>query len=62
MVPNKESRAMRGLSEMLSGQRLALVTEEVLAGSRGVVFFVVAREQGCQTLVDVFHISPHGVL
>ena len=41
---------------------LALVAEEVLAGSRGVVFFVLAGEQGSQLFVDVVHISPRGVL
>ena len=41
-------------------EELALVAEEVLAGSRGVVFFVLAGEQGSQTLIDVFHISPRG--
>ena len=43
-------------------EELALVAEEVLAGSRCVVSFVLASEQGSQVFVDVVHISPRGVL
>ena len=43
-------------------EELALVAEEVLAGSRCVVNFVLASEQGSQVFVDVVHISPRGVL
>ena len=52
----EQSRRTRGAEE------LALVAEEVLAGSRCVVSFVLASEQGSQILVDVVHISPRGVL
>ena len=43
-------------------EELALVAEEVLAGSWCVVNFMLASEQGSQILVDVVHISPRGVL
>ena len=43
-------------------EELALVAEEVLAGSRCVVNFVLASEQGSQVFVDVVHISPRGFL
>ena len=43
-------------------EELALVAEEVLAGSGCVVNFVLASEQGSQVFVDVVHISPRGFL
>ena len=52
----EQSRRKRGAEE------LALVAEEVLAGSRCVVRFVLASEQGSQVFVDVVHISPRGFL
>ena len=45
-----------------SGEGLALVAEEVLAGSWCVVNFILASEQGSQIFVDVVHISPRGFL
>ena len=58
---NKSGRY--GRPEVQSGaEELALVAEEVLAGSRCVVSFVLASEQGSQVFVDVVHISPRGVL
>ena len=45
-----------------AGEGLALIAEEVLAGSRCVVNFILASEQGSQVFVDVVHISPRGVL
>ena len=45
-----------------AGEGLALVAEEVLAGSWCVVNFVLASEQGSQVFVDVVHISPRGFL
>ena len=52
----EQSRRKSGAEE------LALVAEEVLAGSRCVVSFVLASEQGSQVFVDVVHISPRGFL
>ena len=54
------SGRISGLRE--EGEGLALVAEEVLAGGRCVVFFVLAGEQGSQLFVDVVHISPRGFL
>ena len=55
---NKSGRCCGLMGNAVEG--LTLVAEEVLAGSRGVVFFVLAGEQGSQTFIDVFHISPRG--
>ena len=46
----------------MQGEGLALVAEEVLAGSWRVVDFILASEQGSQIFVDVVHISPRGLL
>ena len=43
-------------------EELALVAEEVLAGSWRVVNVILASEQGSQIFVDVVHISPRGFL
>ena len=60
LIETNKPRNARLVEGCCSGQSLTLVTKVILAGCRSVVFFVVAREQVSQTLVDVFHISPHG--
>ncbi len=58
----KKERSRKKSRAEERAEELALVAEEVLAGSRCVVNFILASEQGSQILVDVVHISPRGVL
>ena len=58
----EKNQAARGGLRGNAGEGLALVAEEVLAGSWRVVDFILASEQGSQIFVDVVHISPRGIL
>ena len=62
MFLGKGKSGRRGGLTGNAGEGLALVAEEVLAGSWCVVNFVLASEQGSQVFVDVVHISPRGFL